>query len=64
MGKTQNTGRLTNGIFQDSSNNIAIGDSTASGFKFKVTGTSNLTGALSGTSATFSGAINLTGATN
>lgn len=42
MGKTQNTGRLTNGIFQDSSNNIAIGDSTASGYKFKVTGTSNI----------------------
>ena len=60
MGKTQDTGRLTNGIYQDSSNNIAIGDSTASGYKFKVTGTSNLNGALSGTSAEFSDTLRLT----
>ena len=52
MGKTFSTGLLTNGIWQDASNNIGIGAANSS-FKFQVTGTTNLTGALSGTSATF-----------
>jgi hypothetical protein len=57
MGKTFSTGLLTNGIWQDSSNNIGIGAAANASFKLQVTGATNLTGALSGTSATFSGAI-------
>ena len=56
MGKTFSTGLLTNGIWQDASNNIGIGAANSS-FKFQVTGTTNLTGALSGTSGTFSGLV-------
>ena len=52
MGNTFKTGNYVNAIFQDSSNNIGIGAANSS-FKFQVTGTTNLTGALSGTSATF-----------
>lgn len=62
MGKTFSTGLLTNGIWQDSSNNIGIGAAASGSYKLQVTGTTNLTGALSGTSATFSGVI--TGQTN
>ena len=58
MGKTFSTGLLTNGIWQDASNNIGIGAANSS-FKFQVTGTTNLTGALSGTSATFSGDLTI-----
>jgi len=57
MGKPQSTGNLTNALAQDSSNNIGIGGSANASFKLQVTGTTNLTGALSGTSATFSGAV-------
>jgi hypothetical protein len=57
MGKTFSTGLLTNGLWQDSSNNIGIGASANASFKLQVTGATNLTGALSGTSATFSGAV-------
>ena len=46
---------LGNSLAYDDGTGIAIGDTTASGFKFKVNGTTSLTGALSGTSATFSG---------
>jgi hypothetical protein len=60
MGKTQNTGNLTNAIAQDSSNNIGIGGAASGSYKFQVTGTTNLTGALSGTSATFSDTISIT----
>ena len=56
MGKTFSTGLLTNGIWQDASNNIGIGAANSS-YKFQVTGTTNLTGALSGTSATFSSTL-------
>jgi hypothetical protein len=56
MGKTFSTGLLTNGIWQDSSNNIGIGAANSS-YKFQVTGTTNLTGALTGTTATFSGSV-------
>jgi hypothetical protein len=59
MGKTFSTGLLTNGLWQDSSNNIGIGGAANASFKLQVTGATNLTGALSGTSATFtSGLIN------
>jgi hypothetical protein len=56
MGKTFSTGLLTNGLWQDSSNNIGIGAAANASFKLQVTGATNLTGALSGTSATFTNA--------
>jgi hypothetical protein len=59
MGKTQSTGNLTNALAQDSSNNIGIGGSANASFKLQVTGATNLTGALSGTSATFSSTIDV-----
>jgi hypothetical protein len=45
MGKTQNTGNLTNAIGQDASNNIGIGGAPSGSFKFEVTGTGRFTGA-------------------
>lgn len=62
MGKTLNTGNLTNAIAQDSSNNIGIGGSASGSYKFQVTGTTNLTDALTGTSATFSTGVALSSA--
>ena len=59
MGKTFSTGSLTNAIWQDASNNIGIGGAASSSYKFQVTGTTNLTAALTGTSATFSGLISV-----
>jgi hypothetical protein len=59
MGKTFSTGLLTNGIWQDSSNNIGIGASANASFKLQVTGATNLTGALSGTSASFTSGVTL-----
>ncbi len=56
MGKTFSTGLLTNGIWQDASNNIGIGGSPSGSYKFEVTGTSNFTGALRTAST-----INMTG---
>jgi hypothetical protein len=46
MGKTFSTGLLTNGIWQDASNNIGIGGSPSGSYKFEVTGAGNFTGAL------------------
>jgi hypothetical protein len=57
MGKTRDTGFLNNCLFTDSSNNVGIGAAANASYKLQVTGTTNLTGALSGTSATFSGAV-------
>jgi hypothetical protein len=54
MGKTQNTGNLTNALAQDSSNNIGIGGAANASYKLQVTGATNLTGALSGTTGSFS----------
>jgi hypothetical protein len=54
MGKTFSTGLLTNGLWQDSSNNIGIGGSANASFKLQVTGATNLTGALTGTTGSFS----------
>jgi hypothetical protein len=53
MGKPQSTGNLVNALAQDSSNNIGIGGAANASFKLQVTGATNLTGALSGTSASF-----------
>jgi hypothetical protein len=54
-----NTGNaiLSNPIKVDSSYNVGIGGAASGSFKLEVTGTGNFTGALSGTSATFSGAL-------
>ena len=57
MGKTFSTGLLTNGIWQDASNNIGIGGSPSGSYKFEVTGTGRFSGALTGASATFSGLL-------
>jgi hypothetical protein len=54
MGKPQSTGNLVNALAQDSSNNIGIGGAANASFKLQVTGATNLTGALSGTSAALS----------
>ncbi|MFY7886607.1 MAG: hypothetical protein ACOVOV_17370, partial [Dolichospermum sp.] len=43
MGKTFSTGLLTNGIWQDASNNIGIGGSPSGSYKFEVTGVSRFT---------------------
>jgi hypothetical protein len=52
-----NTGNaiLSNALKVDSSYNVGIGGAASGSFKLQVTGTTNLTGALTGTSATFSG---------
>ena len=57
MGLTQKLGTIPLAILTDSSNNVGIGAAANASFKFQVTGTTNLTGALSGTSATFSGTV-------
>lgn len=56
-----NTGNaiLSNPIKVDSSYNVGIGGAASGSFKLQVTGTTNLTGALTGTSGTFSGAFTL-----
>lgn len=46
MGKTQNTGNLTNAISQDASNNIGIGGAPSGSFKFEVIGTAKVSGQL------------------
>jgi hypothetical protein len=53
MGRTQQLGNYVNAIFQDSSNNIGIGGSANASFKLQVTGATNLTGALTASTATF-----------
>ena len=60
MGKTFSTGLLTNGIWQDASNNIGIGGSPSGSYKLEVTGTAKVSSTLlvSGAS-TFSSAITL-----
>jgi hypothetical protein len=55
MGKTRDTGFLNNCVFTDSSNNVGIGAAANASFKLQVTGATNLTGALTGAAATFSG---------
>jgi hypothetical protein len=55
MGKTQILGSLVNTILTDSSNNVGLGGAANASFKLQVTGATNLTGALTGAAATFSG---------
>jgi len=59
MGKPQSTGNLVNALAQDSSNNIGIGGAANASFKLQVTGATNLTGALTGTSGNFSGDLTI-----
>jgi hypothetical protein len=59
MGLTQKLGTIPLAIQTDTSNNVGIGAAANASFKLQVTGATNLTGALSGTSATFSGAVTL-----
>jgi hypothetical protein len=58
-----NTGNaiLSNAIAVDSSYNVGIGGAASGSFKLQVTGTSNLTGALTGTSAVFSSSVTADG---
>ena len=60
MGKTFSTGLLTNGIWQDASNNIGIGAAPNGTYKLEVTGTAKVSSTLlvSG-AATFSSSVNL-----
>ena len=46
MGKTFSTGLLTNGIWQDASNNIGIGGSPSGSYKLEVTGTGRFSGSV------------------
>jgi hypothetical protein len=57
MGLTQKLGLLAQSVQSDASLNVGIGGAASGSYKFQVTGTTNLTGALSGTSATFSGSV-------
>jgi hypothetical protein len=57
MGKTRDTGFLNNCLLTDSSNNVGIGGAANASFKLQVTGATNLTGALTGTTGSFSGAV-------
>jgi hypothetical protein len=58
MGKTFSTGLLTNGVFQDASNNIGIGAAPSGTYKLEVTGTAKVSSTLlvSG-AATFSSSL-------
>jgi hypothetical protein len=49
MGKTRDTGFLTNGLWQDASNNIGIGGSPSGSYKFEVTGSGAFSGILAET---------------
>jgi hypothetical protein len=64
MGLTFRLGQVPLAIFTDSSNNVGIGAAANASFKLQVTGATNLTGALSGTSAAFSGNGLFGGSTN
>jgi hypothetical protein len=57
-----NTGNaiLSNAIAVDSSYNVGIGGAASGSFKLQVTGTTNLTGALTGTSGVFSSSLTAT----
>ncbi len=49
MGLTQKLGTIPLAIFTDTSNNVGIGAAANASYKLQVTGTTNLTGALTGT---------------
>ena len=57
MGLTFRLGQLPLSILTDSSNNIGIGGAANASFKLQVTGTTNLTSALTGTSGVFSSTV-------
>ncbi len=57
MGLTQKLGTIPLAILTDSSNNVGIGGAANASFKLQVTGATNLTGALSGTSGTFTTSV-------
>ena len=65
MGYTQKLGLLAQSVFQDSSLNIGIGAAPSGTYKLEVTGTAKVSstlllgGALSGTSASFSGNVGI-----
>ena len=59
MGLTQKLGTIPLAVFTDSSNNIGIGAAANASFKLQVTGATNLTGALTGTSASFTSGVTL-----
>jgi len=46
MGKTFSTGLLTNGVFQDASNNVGIGAAPSGSYKLEVTGTAKVSSTL------------------
>jgi hypothetical protein len=65
MGLTFNLGRISPSVFTDSSLNVGIGAAPSGSYKLEVTGTAKVSstlllgGALTGTSATFSGALGI-----
>jgi hypothetical protein len=64
MGKTRDTGFLTDCVFTDSSNNVGIGGSPSGSYKFEVTGTgrinsANTTLVLDTTSASYDASLRL-----
>ena len=61
MGLTFRLGQVPLAIFTDSSNNVGIGASANASYKLQVTGATNLTGALTGTSASFSSFVYVLG---
>ena len=60
MGLTFRLGQVPLAIFTDSSNNVGIGAAANASYKLQVTGTTNLTGALTGTTGTFSDIMDIT----
>jgi hypothetical protein len=62
MGLTFRLGQIPLAIQTDTSNNVGIGGAANASYKLQVTGATNLTGALSGTSATFSSSVTVNGA--
>ena len=59
MGLTFRLGQIPLGVFTDASNNVGIGAAPSGTYKLEVTGTGRFTGALTGTSATFSGDVSI-----
>jgi hypothetical protein len=57
MGLTQKLGTLPLAILTDASNNVGIGAAPSGSYKLEVTGTAKVSGALTGTSADFSGLV-------
>jgi len=58
MGKTRDTGFLTDCVFTDSSNNVGIGASASGSYKLQVTGTSNFTSTINGAGVSLSDTLN------